>query len=298
VSHEQVPQIRDSLGRGFEKLADTVRFIIELGAGPDRIRKWAQAKADADLIQMKGEIKQQALAARADERLKKEKVRQQQNIESIAREGMKALPPPEEISTEPVSEDWIARFFHECQDIGDEQMQQLWGRILAGEVARPGTFSPRTLSVVRDLTKHDANLFLKACEFVWFIPGASFVPVIDDPAHPKVEAAGLNFVKLLHLASMGLIEFGEATGGYGLKKFRTEITPTYCGQVHRLKSEDGSERQLRFGRVILTTVGQELLRISDAQGVDEIRQVALEAWKQQGWIEAKEPTTAEPPSEG
>jgi hypothetical protein len=295
VSDEQVPQIRDSLGRGLEKLADTVRFVIELGAGPERIRKWAKGKAEAEIIQTEGRLKQEALEARADERLMKEKIRRQHNIESITGEGVKALPPPEQISREPVSQDWIARFYHECQDISDEQMQQIWGRILAGEVATPGTFSPRTLSVVRDLTKDDANLFLKVCEFVWYIPGASFVPVIDDTDLPIVVDAGLNFSRLLHLATLGLIEFGEAMSGYGLKKPLTEVAVTYCGAVHRLKSVDGSPRRLRFGRVVLTDVGQQLLRISNAQGADDIRKAALETWKQQGWIEVEE-TTAEPPS--
>jgi hypothetical protein len=35
-----------------------------------------------------------------------------------------------------------------------------------GEVARPGSFAPRTLSVVRDLTKDDANIFTKVCVVV------------------------------------------------------------------------------------------------------------------------------------
>jgi hypothetical protein len=39
-----------------------------------------------------------------------------------------------DVSDTPVDEDWIVRFFNVVEDISDEMMQQLWGRILAGEV--------------------------------------------------------------------------------------------------------------------------------------------------------------------
>jgi hypothetical protein len=81
--------------------------------------------------------------------------------------------------------------------------------MMAGEVTRPGSFSPRTLSVVRDLTKSDANLFTKLCRFAWFIPGAAFVPVVHDVEMPLFETQGLNFSKLVHLTSVGLIEFNN-----------------------------------------------------------------------------------------
>jgi hypothetical protein len=118
--------------------------------------------------------------------------------------------------------------------------------------------------------------------------------VIGDHNVPVIDAAGLNFVKLKHLTSIGLIEFGDLAGGYGLKSPRKEIAPQYCGQAHRLKTQDGAERHFNFGRVILTSVGQELLRISNAQGSEDIGKAALEFWAKQGWIEAEEQKTAEP----
>jgi hypothetical protein len=97
-----------------------------------------KAKADAEL---------QEIRMRMNERLEKQEVRRQRNIESIATKAAHALPPPDreqEVSDKPVNEDWTTRFFQECQDISDEQMQQLWARILAGEVTKPGSFAPRT----------------------------------------------------------------------------------------------------------------------------------------------------------
>jgi Protein of unknown function (DUF2806) len=162
----------------------------------------------------KGRAEAQDIDARAAERVRRQENRRQSNLESITKQAFAALPPSEQLSDEPVNEDWTSRFFRDCEDISDEQMQQIWARILAGEVARPGRFAPRTLSVTRDLTKQDANLFTKLCQFGWVIPDAGFVPVIHDCEAPEVEAAGINFAVLTHLTTMGLIELNLM--GYGI----------------------------------------------------------------------------------
>jgi Protein of unknown function (DUF2806) len=161
-----VLSIPEGVGRGVEKLADTVRLVVDVTVGPKRILARAQAQADWAVIRAKGRAEVQEIEARTVERLRKREVRRQQNIESITLKAVDELPPPEQISDEKVSEDWTTRFFEECQDISDEQMQRIWSRMMAGEVTRPGSFSPRTLSVVRDLTKSDANLFTKLCRLL------------------------------------------------------------------------------------------------------------------------------------
>jgi len=186
-----------------------------------------------------------------------------------------------------VSEDWTSRFFEECQDISDEQMQKIWARMMAGEVARPGSFSPRTLSVVRDLTKSDASLFTKLCQFVWFIPGAAFVPVVHDIEMPQFATQGLNFINLVHLTSIGLIEFNNNMPGLAIRTLLTEMTASYCGQAHQLKSVDGAPRRFGIGTTIFTATGQELFRIAGSEGDDELRRATLERWKNTGWNEAE-----------
>jgi Protein of unknown function (DUF2806) len=288
----EVPIIPEGFGRAAEKLADTVRLVVDVAVGPDRIRARAQAQTDAALIATTGRIKEQELEARAVERLRKREARRQHNIESIAVKGMQALPPPNEVSEKPVSEDWTTRFFEECQDIGDEQMQQIWARILANEVARPGSFAPRTLNVVRDLTRDDANLFARLCGFVWWVPGANFVPIVHDLADPRVQGV-LSFSQASHLASLGLIQFAGVAGCH-IDKPLKEIVVTYCGQAHRLVGEGGTERNFGLGKFLFTAVGAELLRISQAPGSEEYRNVALEHWKKHGWNSVKEAPAPNP----
>jgi hypothetical protein len=157
----------EGFGRAAEKLADTIYHVVNLVSGPDRVRAQAQARADAAIITARAEAEIADIQERARHRLVNRELRRQSHIEQIAVKAVAALPPPDQVSEKPVSEDWVTRFFEECQDISDEQMQEIWAKILAGEVARPGSFEPRTLSVVRDLTRCDAALFDKVCSTVW-----------------------------------------------------------------------------------------------------------------------------------
>lgn len=40
-------------------------------------------------------------------------------------------------------------------------MQELWGRILAGEVKQPKSYSLRTLELIKNLSKKEADTFIK-----------------------------------------------------------------------------------------------------------------------------------------
>ena len=54
-----------------------------------------------------------------------------------------------------------ARFFSSAQDVSTAELQKLWGKVLAGEVERPGTVPLRTLELLRNMTKAEADLLLK-----------------------------------------------------------------------------------------------------------------------------------------
>jgi hypothetical protein len=274
--------LQGGFGRAAEKLADTIRHVVDVVISPDRLRATAQARADVEVILAKGRAEAQDIEARAAERVRRRENRRQINLESITKQAFAALPPPEQLSDEPVNQDWTSRFFKECEDISDEQMQQIWARILAGEVARPGSFAPRTLSVTRDLTKQDADLFTRLCQFGWDIPDAGFVPVIHNIDAPEVVAAKMNFAALTHLTSVGLVQLNPLTS-YTIAPPMTEIAPSYYGKAYQLKSHGAQKRTFEFGHVILTAAGAELVRIAGAQGNDEYRQMALETWNLMGW---------------
>jgi len=88
-----------------------------------------------------------------------QQVKRRANVITIAAEAADQI--GAEVSDDPVDPDWIARFFTQAQDVSKEELQKLWGRLLAGEVARPGMVPLRTLDILRNLTLAEARAFEK-----------------------------------------------------------------------------------------------------------------------------------------
>lgn len=80
------------------------------------------------------------------------------NVGAIAGHAAEELK-DKEVSDHNPDPDWIARFFDGAQDVSSEELQKLWGRILAGEVKSPGQTSLRTLSILRNMTQQEAQDF-------------------------------------------------------------------------------------------------------------------------------------------
>jgi len=172
---------------GFGKATEKLIGEISKGIGtlyrPRAIRKEAEAKAyetkllgkasaeaEAEKVRAVGLAEaekklvlanvDQGILDRAKARLVLREVQRQQNIENISEEALKVL--PTDVSPTPLSDDWRTRFFNIAEDVGDEEMQKIWGKLLAGEVTQPGSYSLRALEVLRNMSKGDAEAFQKA----------------------------------------------------------------------------------------------------------------------------------------
>jgi uncharacterized repeat protein (TIGR03899 family) len=122
---------------------------------------------------------------RALARLDYQQRRQQSNIETIVGAAAENLAEVAEVPLQAPDEDWIGRFFAYAQDVNSAQFQQVWSRILAGEIKRPGTFSLRALEALRHLSKSDAEVFekmLSASVYTLDLSGVRsyLVPVHDE----------------------------------------------------------------------------------------------------------------------
>ena len=53
--------------------------------------------------------------------------------------------------------DWFIRFYEATGCISDEEVQQLWAKLLSNEVNSPGHYSLKTIDVLRNLSKQDAE---------------------------------------------------------------------------------------------------------------------------------------------
>lgn len=198
------------------------------------------------------ELSAASLEERTRHRIVEVEKRRQSNIESIVEKAVEQL--PSAVTELPVEPDWSARFFADCQDIGDAEIQSLWARILAGETVRPGSFSVRTLSVLRNLSKKEALLFHALCQLCLHEDGEG-IPFLWNTSPAWVRARGLSDSALRELQGAGLVHYPGRFSRRGKGEYRFAArTIKFCAA----KEEPAS---IETGMVALTVAGNELSRL-------------------------------------
>ncbi|MDE0078626.1 MAG: DUF2806 domain-containing protein [Caldilineaceae bacterium] len=142
---------------------DAQRILTEGRATSMQIIAAAQAEVRSKLISpqaaLQGEV---TIGELIEQRVQFQEEKRQANIVSVVAQAARELG-DREVQDHEVDHDWTARFFNDVQDVSSEEMQQLWGKILAGEVERPGSTSLRTLRVLKDMNQHVARIFRWFC---------------------------------------------------------------------------------------------------------------------------------------
>jgi len=195
-------------------------------------------------------------------RLEYQDRRHQENLENITSVAASDLAEDSEVPNERPDDDWIARFFSHAQDISSGEMQDLWGRILSGEIRQPGTFSLRALDAVRNISKHEAQLLEHVGKFALRALDAGVSTHIID-AHDEgwLKAQRIHPGNIFHLSELGLM-------------FPTMLALTTFKDVDCLAFESAEhivvvDRGELLGEVALpvwkfTGVGSELLELIES----------------------------------
>lgn len=260
--------------------------IIEKIFGPQWTKKQADADAYADekklqtirdnpdieIIYVDGrmharERTPEVLAYRAEQRQLAEAIRQEQNLENVIEMAANeiALANDNKVSDKSIDDDWIARLFQIAKDVSSEEMQLIWGKILAGEIAQPGSFSLKTLDVIRNLTKEDAEAFQKVMPLVmrdrtkYFITSSSEI----------LSRLNIDYETLLRLDECGLLGINETI--YMPQRISADCSSFICSNETAIcmMGLDEVEREISFGVYVVTRAGCELYQILTYTANDE-----------------------------
>lgn len=214
------------------------------------------------------------LEERTQQRIDFKEQKRQKNIENITQKAAEQLEGEKSVSDEPVDEDWTTRFFDYAEDISNEEMQELWGRILAGEVKRPKSYSLRTLDILRNLSKNEAEVFMKFARLAIHSGGASFILNFQNEKLLE-EKYKLRFNDRLLLEELGFITANDL-------QFKISKTEDKKGQqvfisgnicIVQEKLENKPEQQLQV--LVFTKIGQELLNmVRSTPDLDYIQLIA------------------------
>lgn len=152
---------------GLAKLAETISFA--LGGTARGERKMADAKAYAAELEAKTNNKIALIKAQGEDALANyvaaKESRKLRNTVAVIKKAQSHFSEGEKVSDEPVDEGWKNRFFNIVEEISDDELREIWGRVLAGEIKKPKSYSLRTLETLRNLTKEEAAIIVKAASF-------------------------------------------------------------------------------------------------------------------------------------
>ena len=138
-------------------------------------------------------------------------------------------------------------------------MRSLWGKILAGEVRSPSSYSLRTLEVLRNMTKKEAELFSKFCQLV-----------LKRDRHyvyrnqTDLSKYGLSYGDILKLMEIGLVQ----SDSFITQQFHNipstgqsvKVNFVYKNKVIRAKLTSNTKK-FSMPVFLLTQAGGELYRL-------------------------------------
>ena len=145
------------------KLTDVVGSVIQTLYLPALTFKKGKAEVDVEMYRKQRE--QELLENQTFTLYEITKLKNFVHAANYAAEELNNLQ-SENMNSEPIDFDWVMRFFDAVGNISNEELQKLWGKVLAGEINRRGTCSLRTLDIIRNMSQKEAKTFQTLCAYV------------------------------------------------------------------------------------------------------------------------------------
>lgn len=268
-----VTEVVQAFASPIEKLIDAVSGAIGKAYEPKHIRNMADAKAYelkiiSETIRNNSDVpivydstgvsidtsNYEEIAKRASSRLAYQEITKQQNIEAVIDNAYEELGTTDSVSSEPVNANWMIRFFNSVEDISDESIQKIWGRILAGEIKRPNNYSYRTLEKLKNMTQQEIEHFQLLSSLVLQVGDKKFI-LRDKELKNKYN---INFEYLLELEECGLMSSQPL--GLTLTSFREQPVYIHNSQIIGvIKGKEEMPQKIELSVFVFTKSGNQLL---------------------------------------
>lgn len=179
---------------------------------------------------------------------------------------------PQDPPSNKIDDDWLFRWRDYAGDVSSESMQSLWGRVLAGEVKSPGSFSLRTLEFMRNLSQEEAKSIEHLLQFV--VGGIIW----------RDDSLDASFESLMTMQDLGVISGVEALGletrwtSGSQAKFEKAL-PSHKKVI--VIRHDDPKKEFTLPVYLLTVIGKQLLQLGMfSANVTYLERVAMDIHKQ------------------
>jgi Protein of unknown function (DUF2806) len=178
-----------------------------------------------------------------------------------------------------IDSDWLYRWRDYAGTVSSEELQSIWGRLLAGELKSPGSYSYRTLDFVRNLTTDEAKKIEQVSRFV-------ITNFISKEQAPLLQEDGISFSDLIELQNLGVLSGVEGALALTLKSTREDRFENVLRSHGRalLVTHDDPQKQLMLKVYLVTALGQQVLRLGKFDPHEKYLQAVGEELKKAGTV--------------
>lgn len=138
--------------------------------------------------------------------------KEQINREKITAKAIDELrnDPPTQDSDSEIDEDWLSMFSRVAEQKSNADVQLFLAKILAGEIRKPGSYSPQTIQILSTLSQNVAQLFQNFCDVSYLQTQLGVAGLLTEPfgqaGSNALSPVGLSYSNLTTLQDAGLIQ--------------------------------------------------------------------------------------------
>ena len=210
----------------------------------------------------------------------------QTNKEMVAKaaiEDLRLNPPAADSAPDTrLDADWLNYFSEIASQKSSAEMQQLLGKVLAGEIRKPGTFSPMTIQALSLLTQSTAQIFERLCKSIMhgIMKDHAYVNLDVHPnfLHEGIADRGISYLDIINLRSYGLL--AAETGSRSTFNARSMAGVRYGSNLIVINNETDSE--IPSSASLLTSTGNELSQLLAPAEDDVYLETILSAYRALG----------------
>jgi hypothetical protein len=254
----------------FNKFCSAIGWLTE----PYRIVRLAKANSEARLIEETTNLKIEHLkknfpdSEASIDRFLGEERKKQENTLSIIKKTIRYL--KETAKPQDIDNDWILNFNDKSKLISEESMQEHWARILAEEANQPQSFSKRTVNLMAELEKRDAEAFTNLCALKWeiFDSNNQFLFISSDFENDTSNLFNkIDYDLLIHIESIGLIKKAPLTEYFSITSDSQKGQIKHANSSYSFEFQNETTNKIIIGAVLLTPMGKELSKICNPEPI-------------------------------
>ena len=171
------------------------------------------------------------------------------------------------------SEEWLSRFFEEAKHVSKREIQEIWARILAGELEEPDSIPIKLLRVVAEMDEKQAKAFKAICNYTALVYNHNDfdrkenikdrIIICSSMIDPLLSTREQGYQDL---KTAGLLQERKAKSRYS---FEEDVYYIISRQTSKIFFEINKKYEFPIGNIMLTKLGKKMIDILDIENSED-----------------------------